>query len=74
LALEKLIGTAWRTYYFLRLLSQTIFPNSCAFAQFAPNMGDFTAKRAFYQQATAASVATKQETNRENNHEKEEGG
>jgi hypothetical protein len=36
-------------------------------------MGDFTAKRAFYQQATAASVATKQKTNRENNREKERG-
>jgi hypothetical protein len=36
-------------------------------------MGDFTAKRAFYQQATATSAAIKQETHRENNHEKERG-
>ncbi|MGP1171593.1 hypothetical protein, partial [Serratia sp. CY39337] len=34
----------------------------------------FISLNKFYQQATAASVATKQETNRENNHEKEEGG
>ncbi|ATA19308.1 hypothetical protein AWC35_08140 [Gibbsiella quercinecans] len=48
----KLIGTAWRTYYFPRLISQTIFPNSLPFAQFPRNMGTFTAKWEYYQQAT----------------------
>lgn len=51
-----------RTWHFIllsRLLSQSNFPNSCAFAQFAPTWSDF-GLRAFYQQATATSAAIKQ--------------
>ena len=47
-----LIGAAWRTYYFLGLISQTIFPDSVSFAQFTRNSSALPTKRAFYQHET----------------------
>jgi len=47
-----LIGAAWRTYYFLGLISQTIFPDSVSFAQFTRNSSALPTKRAFNQHET----------------------
>ena len=40
----------WRTYYFLVLISQTLFRDLFSFAHFARNSHAKTAKRAIYQQ------------------------
>ena len=40
----------WRTYYFLVLISQTLFRDLFSFAHFARNSRAKTAKRAIYQQ------------------------
>ncbi len=45
-----LIVAAWRTYYFLGLISQTIFPTPESIAHFAGNSGVKRSKRMFYQQ------------------------
>jgi len=47
-----LIGAAWRTYYFLGLISQTIFPDSVSFAQFTRNSSALPTERAFNQHET----------------------
>ena len=47
----------WRTYYFLGLISQTIFPDSVSFAQLPPNPPALPTKRLFYQRKCAATGA-----------------
>ncbi len=56
-SLFRLIVAAWRTYYFLGLISQTIFPDSVSFAQLPPNPPALPTKRLFYQRKCAATGA-----------------
>ncbi len=52
-SLFRLIVAAWRTYYFLGLISQTIFPDSASFAHLPPNPPALPTKRLFYQRKCA---------------------
>ena len=46
----------WRTYYFLVLISQTLFRDLFSFAHFARNSHAKTAKRAIYQQEISSGT------------------
>ena len=50
-----LIVAAWRTYYFLGLISQTIFQKLLSFAQITRNSHVKAAKRVFYKRILQAS-------------------
>ncbi len=52
-SLFRLIVAAWRTYYFLGLISQTIFPDSASFAHLPPNQPALPTKRLFNQHKCA---------------------
>jgi len=54
--LFRLIVAAWRTYYFLGLISQTIFPDSASFAHLPPNPPALPTKRLFYQRKCGDAV------------------
>ncbi len=60
-SLFRLIVAAWRTYYFLGLISQTIFPDSVSFAQLPPNPPALPTKRLFYQRKCAATAVVSNE-------------
>ncbi len=63
----------WRTYYFLVLISQTLFRDLFSFAHFARNSRAKTAKRAIYQQEISPDAGIRQTTKAAKGNEKRYG-
>ena len=63
----------WRTYYFLVLISQTIFHNLLSFAQIARNSHVKAAKRVFYKRILQTSSQKTLVRNTQSGRDKSEG-